>query len=205
MPCLSSTFYSLSKPFPSFQYTMSSRSSVEGSQTTVREVDGKALDAIKILLDRSPNPSGISKHDCPSQITVHSSTSTRSSTTIVAADYPHGLKLGIIVFALTLASFLMALDMMIVATAIPQITADFHSLDQVNWYGSAFFLTLASFQCTWGKFYTFFPLKSSFLGAIGVFEIGSLICGTAQNSPMLVVGRAIAGTKPQTLSIMCVS
>ena len=184
---------------------MSSRSSVERSQTSVREVDGKALDAIKILLDRSPNATEVSKRDFSSQNTLNSRTSTRSSTTIVASDYPNGLKLWVIIFALTLTTFLMALDMMIVATAIPQITEDFHSLDQVNWYGSAFFLTLASFQFTWGKLYTFFPLKRSFLGAIRVFEIGSLICGTAQNSPMLVVGRAIAGTKFKTLRFLCVS
>jgi hypothetical protein len=39
----------------------------------------------------------------------------------------------------------------IVATAIPRITDEFHSLDDVGWYGSAFFLTVASFQSTWGK------------------------------------------------------
>lgn len=179
---------------------------VEGSQTSIqlREVDGKAFDAIKILLDRSPTTSEHSKLDTPSHFTSRSSTLTGSSTTLVS-DYPIGWRLGVIIFALTLSTFLMALDMMIVATAIPQITKDFHSLDQVNWYGSAFFLTLASFQSTWGKFYTFFPLKFSFLGAIGVFEIGSLLCGAAQNSPMLVVGRGIAGRRHKSLDILCVS
>lgn len=65
----------------------------------------------------------------------------------------------------------------IVATAIPRITDQFHSLDQVGWYGSAFFLTLATFQSTWGKAYKFFPLKTTFLAAVVVFELGSLICG----------------------------
>jgi MFS family permease len=65
----------------------------------------------------------------------------------------------------------------IVATAIPHITDEFHSLDQIGWYGSAFFLTLASFQSTWGKVFKFFPLKASFMTAIAIFELGSLICG----------------------------
>jgi MFS family permease len=65
----------------------------------------------------------------------------------------------------------------IVATAIPRITDQFHSLDQIGWYGSAFFLTLASFQSSWGKVYKFFPIKASFMTAIAIFEIGSLICG----------------------------
>jgi MFS family permease len=65
----------------------------------------------------------------------------------------------------------------IVATAIPRITDQFHSLDQIGWYGSAFFLTLASFQSSWGKVYKFFPIQASFMTAIAIFELGSLICG----------------------------
>ena len=112
---------------------------------------------------------------------------------IATSDYPHAFKLTFIVIALVLSIFLVALDMTIVATAIPHITDEFHSLDQVGWYGSAFFLTLGAFQSTWGKAYKYFHLKPSFLIAIGIFELGSLICGVAQDSTTLIVGRAIAG------------
>ncbi len=67
--------------------------------------------------------------------------------------------------------------MTIVATAIPKITDEFNGLDLVGWYGAAFFLTLGAFQSTWGKAYKYFPLKITFLIAIFVFELGSLICG----------------------------
>lgn len=113
---------------------------------------------------------------------------------IPTSDYPHGFKLAFIVMALVLSIFLVSLDMTIVATAIPRITDEFHSLDQVGWYGSAFFLTLASFQSTWGKAYKYFKLKPTFLVSIAIFELGSLICGVAQDSTTLIVGRAIAGT-----------
>lgn len=112
---------------------------------------------------------------------------------IATSDYPHALKLTFIVIALVLSIFLVALDSTIVATAIPRITDEFHSLDQVGWYGSAFFLTLGAFQSTWGKAYKYFPLKPTFLITIGIFELGSLICGVAQDSTTLIVGRAIAG------------
>lgn len=36
-------------------------------------------------------------------------------------------------------------------------------------------------------------VKWSFLAAVGIFEIGSLICGVAPSSTVLIVGRAIAG------------
>ncbi|KAF2094033.1 MFS general substrate transporter, partial [Rhizodiscina lignyota] len=112
---------------------------------------------------------------------------------IVSSEYPTTGKLIIILIAVALSIFLVALDMTIIATAIPKITDEFHSLDQVGWYGSAFFLTMASFQATWGKAYKYFPLKTTFLISIFWFEIGSLICAVAQDSTTLIVGRAIAG------------
>ena len=111
----------------------------------------------------------------------------------VTSDYPHAFKLTFIVVALVLSIFLVSLDMTIVATAIPRITDEFHSLDQVGWYGSAFFLTVGAFQSTWGKAYKYFQLKPTFLISIGIFELGSLVCGVARDSTTLIVGRAIAG------------
>lgn len=108
-------------------------------------------------------------------------------------EYPHGFKLFSVLLALVLAIFLASLDMNIIATAIPRITDDFHSLDDVGWYGSALFLTVAASQSVWGKAYKYFDLKTVFLIAIAIFEIGSLICGVAKNSTTLIVGRAIIG------------
>ncbi|KAE8143181.1 major facilitator superfamily domain-containing protein [Aspergillus pseudotamarii] len=108
-------------------------------------------------------------------------------------DYPSGIKLALLVLALIVSIFLVALDMSIVATAIPRITQEFNSLDDIGWYGSAFFLTISSFAQSWGKAYTYFPLKWVIIAAIVIFEIGSLICGVAQDSRTLIIGRAICG------------
>lgn len=54
-------------------------------------------------------------------------------------------------------------------------------------------MTLGAFQSLWGKVYKYFPLKTSFLVAIFIFELGSLICGVSRNSMTLIVGRAISG------------
>ncbi|KIW30271.1 uncharacterized protein PV07_06026 [Cladophialophora immunda] len=117
----------------------------------------------------------------------------REISRIDTSDYPSAFPLAMIVVALACSIFLVALDMTIVATAIPRITDQFHSLDQVGWYGSGFFLTIGSFQATWGKLYKYFPLKISYLASIFIFELGSLICGVANDSTTLIVGRAIAG------------
>jgi len=110
-----------------------------------------------------------------------------------AVEYPSGAPLAFVVVALVLSVFLVALDMTIVATAIPKITDEFHGLEEVAWYGSAFFMTLGGFQSTWGKIYKYFPLKISFIAAILLFEVGSLICAVAPNSVALIIGRAIQG------------
>ncbi|KAI8634662.1 MFS general substrate transporter [Xylariaceae sp. FL1651] len=108
-------------------------------------------------------------------------------------EYPTGFRMAIIVAALMLSIFLTSLDLTIIATAIPQITDEFHSLSDVAWYGSAFFLVTASFQAGWGKLYGWASLKIVYLIAIFIFEVGSLICGVAPTSVALIVGRAITG------------
>ncbi|UKZ80414.1 hypothetical protein TrVFT333_008173 [Trichoderma virens FT-333] len=108
-------------------------------------------------------------------------------------EYPSGIKMFFIVLALVLSVFLLSLDMTIVATAIPKITDEFQGLDKAGWYGAAFFMTVGAFQSTWGKVYKYFPLKISFLIAIFIFELGSVICGAAPNAEALITGRAIAG------------
>lgn len=116
-------------------------------------------------------------------------------------NYPTGWKLGSVVVALVLTVFLASLDMVrftvclpqranpltknIIATAIPRITEQFHALDDIGWYGSALFLTVASSQSVWGKAYKFFDLKTVFLVSVAIFEIGSLVCGTTTAFPSL--------------------
>lgn len=65
----------------------------------------------------------------------------------------------------------------IISTAIPSITSHFHSLDDIGWYGSALFFSVAATQSMWGRAYKYFPMKLVFLLSIFIFELGSLICG----------------------------
>lgn len=79
------------------------------------------------------------------------------------------------------------------ATAIPKITTVFNSLNDVGWYGSSYLLTTTSLQPFFGKIYTYFDVKWTYLMALLIFELGSIICAAAKNSVMLIVGRAVAG------------
>ncbi|ROW03046.1 hypothetical protein VMCG_05700 [Cytospora schulzeri] len=110
-----------------------------------------------------------------------------------SGEYVTGVKLGVIVAAVALASFLMLLDTMIVSTAIPSITDTFHSLADVGWYASAYQFGSAAPQPLTGRIYTFFNTKWTFLVFFAIFEIGSVLCGAADSSAMFIVGRFIAG------------
>ncbi|KGO54792.1 Major facilitator superfamily domain, general substrate transporter [Penicillium expansum] len=107
--------------------------------------------------------------------------------------YLTGIKLWLVVVSTTLVSFLILLDMSIIATAIPHITSEFHSLTDVGWYGSAYLISNCALQPLAGKFYTQLVSKYTFLTFLTVFELGSVLCGAATTSNMLIVGRAIAG------------
>ena len=107
--------------------------------------------------------------------------------------YPSAKKAIPIILSLYLSIFLVALDRTILSTAIPRITDEFNSLGDIGWYGSGYLLTTAAFQLLFGRIYTFYSTKVTFLICIFIFEIGSLICGVAPSSASFIVGRAIAG------------
>lgn len=89
---------------------------------------------------------------------------------------------------------MIALDNTIIATAIPKITTVFNSLEDVGWYGSSYLLTTCSLQPSFGKIYTYFDVKYTYLFALFLFEVGSVICAAATSSPMFIIGRAVAGS-----------
>jgi MFS family permease len=108
-------------------------------------------------------------------------------------QYLYGLPLIAVTAALSLTVFLVAMDVNVIATAVPHITADFDSLDDVGWYGSAFLMTTCAFQILFGRIYTIYPAKFIFLGSIVIFMCGSLACALAPISTVFVIGRAIQG------------
>lgn len=52
---------------------------------------------------------------------------------------------------------------------------------------------LIAFQLLYAKFYGFFSVKWVFLIALGIFEIGSIICAVSDSSNQFIAGRAVAG------------
>ncbi|KAF2719302.1 MFS general substrate transporter [Polychaeton citri CBS 116435] len=80
-----------------------------------------------------------------------------------------------------------------VATIIPVMKDEFHSLNDVGWYGTAYLITSASKIVLYGKFYKHYPAKRVCLLALSIYTVGSIVCATAASSLAFMLGRAIAG------------
>lgn len=52
---------------------------------------------------------------------------------------------------------------MIIATAVPKITDQFHSIDDIGWYASAFLLPACAFMLVFGKLYQLYSVKVVYL------------------------------------------
>ncbi|PYI30110.1 MFS toxin efflux pump [Aspergillus indologenus CBS 114.80] len=150
--------------------------------------------------DRDSTPAhssrGASSHSqIHEPLTEAKSTSSRHGDDAAGSEpeYPTSWKLALILIGLSISLFCIALDNTILATAIPKITDQFHSLDDVGWYGSAYLLTTCALTLIFGKLYTFYSTKWVYLIALAIFEVGSLVCALAPNSVALIIGRAVAG------------
>ncbi|KAL9605494.1 MAG: hypothetical protein Q9179_001300 [Wetmoreana sp. 5 TL-2023] len=106
--------------------------------------------------------------------------------------YLTGWRLAVVITCLFFGALLIALDTNIINVAVPKISSQFHSLQDVAWYGTAYLLAITAFQPIYGSLY-----KPS-----GIHDIehsltddaaGTILCAAAVSSNMFIAGRAVAG------------
>ncbi|KAF5710312.1 major facilitator superfamily transporter [Fusarium globosum] len=131
----------------------------------------------------------------PTPATKETNITSSNSDTDAQSDpqIPSAASRNLIIFALGLAILVGVLDATIVATLVPTISDDFHSVGSSAWYGSAYLLVTGAIQPVFGKIYSTFQSKFVFLSSVAILEVGSLVCALAKNSPTFIAGRAIAG------------
>lgn len=95
--------------------------------------------------------------------------------------------------SMLLALLLIALDQTILSTALPRIASDFNAFSQQGWIAASFVLTQTAFILFFSQVLRVFPAKYVLLACIVIFEVGSAICGAAQDVNMLIGGRALSG------------
>ena len=112
-------------------------------------------------------------------------------------------------FAITsIALFMVALDNLVVVTALPVIRADLGaSLQDLEWMVNAYTLTFAVLLLTGAALGDRFGRRRVFIIGVVIFTIGSAAAALAPNSTVLILARAMQGVggaivTPLTLTIL---
>ncbi len=98
-----------------------------------------------------------------------------------------------ILSALMLGMFLSALDQTVVSTALPTIVGELHGASHLSWVVVSYLLASTVSTPLWGKLGDMYGRKGFFQTAIGVFLLGSVLCGIAHTMLQLILFRAIQG------------
>lgn len=94
----------------------------------------------------------------------------------------------------SLASFMMALDSMVVTTALSTIKQDLAaSVEDLEWTINAYNLTFAVLLLTGAALGDRFGRRRMFVGGLAVFTVASVACALSTDIGMLIVARALQG------------
>src|SRR4026208_1992451 len=102
-------------------------------------------------------------------------------------------KRNLAVAGVMLVILLFAIDATIVSTAMPTIVAKLGGLELYSWVFSIYMLTSALTTPLFGKLSDLYSRRRLMLIGIGIFVVGSTLCGAAQSMEALVLFRAIQG------------
>ncbi|MCE7793293.1 MFS transporter [Salipaludibacillus sp. CUR1] len=112
-----------------------------------------------------------------------------------------------IVTALIIATFLAAIEVTVISTAMPVIARDLGGLDLISWVFAIYLLTYAVMTPIFGKLADLFGRKKIFITGAALFLTGSALCGLSQSMEQLIMFRAVQGVgagalMPMTFTIV---
>ena len=102
-------------------------------------------------------------------------------------------KRGPVLIALMLSTGLVAIDATVVATAVPAIVHDIGGFTSFPWLFSAYLLAQAVSVPVYAKLSDVIGRKPIMLVGIGLFLVGSILCGVAWSMPVLIAFRVVQG------------
>jgi len=95
--------------------------------------------------------------------------------------------------ALLISTFLAAIEVTIISTAMPRIAESLGGIELMSWVFAIYLLTTAVSTPIWGKLADLIGRKAVFMTGVVVFLTGSLLCGLSQTMEILILFRAIQG------------
>ncbi|WP_257148643.1 MDR family MFS transporter [Bacillus sp. AFS073361] len=95
--------------------------------------------------------------------------------------------------AMLVAILLVAIDVTVVSTAMPQIVSDLSGLKLISWVFAIYTLTTSVTTPIYGKLADLFGRKKVFIFGVILFVVGSMLSGAAQTMNQLIWFRAFQG------------
>jgi EmrB/QacA subfamily drug resistance transporter len=89
--------------------------------------------------------------------------------------------------------FLASMESTVVATAMPTIVSELGGLEHYSWVFSAYMLASTTTVPLYGKLSDLYGRRNSYLGAMVLFLIGSILCGRADSMTALILARGLQG------------
>ncbi|TCL71090.1 MDR family MFS transporter [Rhizobium sp. BK251] len=113
----------------------------------------------------------------------------------------------LVIASIMLATFMVAIEATIVATAMPRIVGELGGFAYYSWVFSAFLLAQSTTTVIYGKLSDIFGRKPILIGGILVFLVGSILCGLAWSMMSLIVFRLLQGLgagaiQPVTMTVV---
>ncbi|AEO63064.1 uncharacterized protein THITE_120899 [Thermothielavioides terrestris NRRL 8126] len=105
----------------------------------------------------------------------------------------HGVRFWGIIAALCLLSFISALDVAIVTTALPTITRQIGGETEYIWIADSFVLASSVLQPLLGQLADIIGRRLPLIASAALFAVGSGVAGGASNVAMLIAGRTVQG------------
>lgn len=100
---------------------------------------------------------------------------------------------GPVLIGIMLSTALVAIDGTVIATAVPSIVGNLGGFAQFPWLFSVYLLAQAVTVPVYGKLADVFGRKPVMLLGIGLFLLGSVLCGVAWSMGALIAFRAVQG------------
>ena len=119
--------------------------------------------------------------------------STTSEQQTAPATYASPREVYRAISGLMLVLALASLDGNIVGPALPRIVSDLGGLAHLSWVVTAFAVASTATTPLYGKLSDQFGRRAAFFTSIGVFLLGSVLCGAAHSMAMLIGSRALQG------------
>lgn len=99
----------------------------------------------------------------------------------------------IVVVSIGLLLLLASLDQTIVSTALPTIVADLGGLEHLSWVVTAYILASTVVAPLYGKLGDLYGRRTMVFLSVGLFLLGSALCGLATSMTFLIAARALQG------------